>query len=161
MLQRSSPQTVIKPQRTYFCHEIIHTLNTGNQATIRCSDTRRNLSVNVTTPVWKTVRWVNSAITTRLRYLIVSIFFLMISLCKNQPLGESRGGGDYTHFSSHSGQEKPLFLRCTASWCEWLKQPLIACKHFLISSLRRSPVDSQVMMAMGNTQSKLAFIGCC
>lgn len=34
------------------------------------------------------------------------------------------------HFSPRSKQESLLFLWFTTSWWEWLKQPLIACKHF-------------------------------
>lgn len=41
-------ESVINPQRAHICHEIILTLNSGNQVSISCSGTWWNLSMNVT-----------------------------------------------------------------------------------------------------------------
>lgn len=54
---------------------------------------------------------------------------------------------DYTLFSSHWRQEKPIILWFNTHCSEWLKQPLIACKHFPNSSQRGHSVRSSVWTA--------------
>ena len=128
-------QCMTNPQRANICHEIILLQNWQS----RHNQMQWYMMTPICEcdpPVWKTAGCFNSAINTTGSKTWLGPFCLR--LCKNQPFGK----GDYTHFTSLSGQEKTLFLCFTTSQYEWLKQHLIACKHSLISLQRGNPDDS-------------------
>lgn len=121
-----SVESVINPQRAHICHEIILTVNTGNQVSISCSGTWWNLPMNVTL---QCERQSDGLIQQSPPSPNNWLDPFCLHSCKNFQL-YSRFHALQLSFKTRN----PLFLWFTTSRCEWAKQPLISCKQILISS---------------------------
>ena len=128
----------------------------GNQGTIR---RQKTLSLNVTLQCERQSVWFNSAIT----YPAQTpdwVHFVCAHVKTNRQGRKGGGGLPALQFSFRTS--KPIVPRVfTTSRREWLKQPLIACKHFSSVHTETALLTLKLWWPRAMPNQSRLFIGCC